>query len=99
MLVRAMAQLPTPQSDPLPYVSKAFETVALAKVSASGPDAQRLGYLAATDSFTMNRERLMADAKAKALQRVREGITYLRRGRRYQSAANRSPRRSTSACT
>jgi 3-hydroxyacyl-CoA dehydrogenase len=73
MLVRAMAQLPAPQSDPLPYVSKAFETVALAKVSASGPDARRLGYLASTDSFTMNRERLMADAKAKALERVREG--------------------------
>ena len=73
MLVRAMAQLPTPQSDPLPYVSKAFETVALAKVSASGPDAMRLGYLASTDGFTMNRERLMADAKAEALERVREG--------------------------
>jgi 3-hydroxyacyl-CoA dehydrogenase len=73
MLVRAMSQLPTPQSDPLPYVSKAFETVALAKVSASGPDAQRLGYLAPTDAFTMNRERLMADAKATALDRVREG--------------------------
>jgi len=73
MLVRAMALLPSPQSDPLPYVSKSFETVALAKVSASGPDAQRLGYLAATDAFTMNRERLMADAKAKALERVREG--------------------------
>jgi 3-hydroxyacyl-CoA dehydrogenase len=73
MLVRAMQQLPTPISDPLPYVSKAFETVALAKVSASGPDAQRLGYLAPTDAFTMNRERLMADAKAKALERVREG--------------------------
>ncbi len=73
MLVRAMSQLATPQSDPLPYVQKAFETVALAKVSASGPDAQRLGYLAPTDAFTMNRERLMADAKAKALERVREG--------------------------
>jgi len=73
MLVRAMAGLPTPQSDPLPYVQKAFETVALAKVSASGPDAVRLGYLAATDSFTMNRERLMADARAKALERAREG--------------------------
>jgi 3-hydroxyacyl-CoA dehydrogenase len=73
MLVRAMQQLPTPQSDPLPYVQKAFETVALAKVSASGPDARRLGYLAETDSFTMNRERLIADAKAKALDRVREG--------------------------
>ncbi len=73
MLVRAMSQLPTPASDPLPYVSEAFETVALAKVSASGPDAQRLGYLSATDAITMNRERLMADAKAKALERVREG--------------------------
>ena len=73
MLVRAVAQLPTPQSDPLPYISKAFETVALAKVSASGPDAMRLGYLAPTDSITMNRDRLMADAKAKALERVREG--------------------------
>ena len=73
MIVRAMAQLPAAQSDPLPYVQKAFETVALAKVSASGPDGVRLGYLASTDAFTMNRERLMADAKAKALDRVREG--------------------------
>ncbi|MDP1571870.1 MAG: 3-hydroxyacyl-CoA dehydrogenase NAD-binding domain-containing protein [Vicinamibacterales bacterium] len=73
MLVRAMAQLPTPQSDPLPYLQKAFETVALAKVSASGPDAVRLGYLASTDQFTMNRDRLIADAKAKVLERVREG--------------------------
>jgi 3-hydroxyacyl-CoA dehydrogenase len=73
MTARAMAQLPTPQSDPLPSVQKAFETVALAKVSASGPDAVRLGYLAPTDNFTMNRERLMSDAKARALERVREG--------------------------
>ena len=73
MLVRAMQALPTPQSDPLPFVQKAFETVALAKVSASGPDARRLGYLTDTDSITMNRERLIADAKAKALERVREG--------------------------
>jgi 3-hydroxyacyl-CoA dehydrogenase len=73
MLARAMDALPTPQSDPLPFVQKAFETVALAKVSASGPDARRLGYLTSTDGFTMNRERLIADAKAKALERVRDG--------------------------
>jgi 3-hydroxyacyl-CoA dehydrogenase len=73
MVARAMASLPSPQSDPLPPVQKAFETVALAKVSASGPDAMRLGYLAATDAFTMNRERLIADAKARALARVAEG--------------------------
>ncbi|MGQ0732850.1 MAG: 3-hydroxyacyl-CoA dehydrogenase NAD-binding domain-containing protein [Acidobacteriota bacterium] len=75
MLVRAMAALPTLQADPLPFVQKAFETIVLAKVSASGPDARRLGYLAATDGFTMNRERLVADAKAKALERVRDGYT------------------------
>jgi 3-hydroxyacyl-CoA dehydrogenase len=73
MVVRAMSALPAPQSDPLPYLQKTFESVALAKVSASGPDAVRLGYLAVTDAFTMNRERLMADAKARALERVREG--------------------------
>jgi 3-hydroxyacyl-CoA dehydrogenase len=73
MLVRAMSGLPTAQADPLPSVQKAFETIALAKVSASGPDALRLGYLAPTDGFTMNRERLMADAKARALARVQEG--------------------------
>ncbi len=73
MLVRAVRALPTPQSDPLPHVQKAFETVALAKVSTSGPEAARLGYLAPTDGFTMNRERLIADAKATALERVRDG--------------------------
>jgi 3-hydroxyacyl-CoA dehydrogenase len=73
MTIRAMDQLSTPQSDPLPYIQKAFETVALAKVSASGPDAKRLGYLSPTDAFTMNRERLLTDAKAKALERAREG--------------------------
>jgi 3-hydroxyacyl-CoA dehydrogenase len=61
------------QSDLLPLVQRAFETIAFAKVSASGPDARRLGYLRATDSFTMNRDRLIADAKARALARVAEG--------------------------
>jgi len=73
MLARAMLKRPTPTADPLPFVQQAFETVALAKVSASGPDAQRLGYLSAVDSFSMNRERLIADAKAVALQRVADG--------------------------
>ena len=73
MLARAMAKRPSPASDPLPFVQQAFETVALAKVSASGPDARRLGYLSTVDSFSMNRERLIAEAKAVALQRVAEG--------------------------
>ncbi len=39
----------------------------------AAPDAERLGYLRPVDAFTMNRERLLADAKARALQRVGEG--------------------------
>lgn len=73
MLLRAMASRPSAGADPLPAVQRAFETVALGKVSKSGPDARSLGYLAATDGVTMNRERVIADAKARALERVREG--------------------------
>jgi 3-hydroxyacyl-CoA dehydrogenase len=50
-----------------------FETIGFAKVSTSADDGLRLGYLRPVDAVTMNRERLMADAKALALERVREG--------------------------
>src|SRR5204863_927544 len=45
----------------------------LAKVSSSAPDAVRLGYLRDVDGMTMNRDRLIADAKATALYRARMG--------------------------
>jgi len=51
----------------------AFETVALAKVSSSAPDARRLGYLRDADGLSMNRERLIADAKTAALARADTG--------------------------
>jgi 3-hydroxyacyl-CoA dehydrogenase len=73
MAARAIDALPSPSADPLPYVQRAFETVALAKVSASGPDAVRLGYLSAADGVTMNRDRLIADAKTQALARADAG--------------------------
>ena len=60
-------------ADLLPPIQKAFETIGFAKTSTSGPDARRLGYLRPTDSITMNRERLIADARSQALQRVAEG--------------------------
>jgi 3-hydroxyacyl-CoA dehydrogenase len=73
MVVRAVEQMPPTATDFLPPIQRAFEAIGFAKVSASAPDAQRLGYLRAVDAVTMNRERLIADAKAKALQRVAEG--------------------------
>jgi len=73
MAARAAEEMAPGASDFLPTVQRAFETIAFAKVSTSAPDAERLGYLRTVDAFTMNRERLLADAKARALQRVSEG--------------------------
>lgn len=52
---------------PLPPIVKAFETIGLAKVSKSAVEARELLFLASSDSITMNKNRLLADAKAKAL--------------------------------
>jgi 3-hydroxyacyl-CoA dehydrogenase len=65
--------MPAGSTDLLPPVQRAFEAIGFARTSGSGPDARRLGYLRDVDGFTMNRERLLADAKARALQRVRDG--------------------------
>ncbi len=44
-----------------------FETVAMAKVATSAFEARRLGFVSAGDRITMNRERLLSDAKEFAL--------------------------------
>jgi 3-hydroxyacyl-CoA dehydrogenase len=73
MVARAAEQMAPGSTDFLPTIQRAFELIGFAKTSASGPDAQRLGYLRPVDAITMNRDRLMADAKARALQRVSDG--------------------------
>jgi 3-hydroxyacyl-CoA dehydrogenase len=52
---------------------KAFATIGFAKTSSSAADARKLGYLREVDAATMNRDRLVYDAKQRALGRVREG--------------------------
>ena len=52
---------------------RAFETIGFGKTSTSAPDARRLGYLRDVDTWTMNRDRLVFDAKQHALRRVQEG--------------------------
>ena len=61
------------QTSTLASAQAAFETIAFAKVSTSAAHARQLGYLRDTDGVTMNRERLLADAKAVAIERVRAG--------------------------
>jgi 3-hydroxyacyl-CoA dehydrogenase len=73
MLARSMDDLPGPRADLLPFVQRVFETIGFATVSTSAAGARRLGFLRDVDRVTMNRERLMFDAKTYALERVREG--------------------------
>jgi 3-hydroxyacyl-CoA dehydrogenase len=75
MVARAAESMLPGSTDFLPSIQRAFETIGFAKTSASGPDAIRLGYLRPVDAVTMNRDRLISDAKARALERVREGYT------------------------
>ncbi|MBS1854215.1 MAG: 3-hydroxyacyl-CoA dehydrogenase/enoyl-CoA hydratase family protein [Acidobacteria bacterium] len=49
---------------------RAFELIGYAKVSESAAHARELGYLRASDGITMNRERLLCDARTAALALV-----------------------------
>ena len=49
---------------------RAFEQIGYAKVSGSAEDARQMGLLAATDGVTLNRDRLLGEAKALALSLV-----------------------------
>ena len=49
----------------------AFENIALAKVGTSAEECKDLGYLRRSDTYSMNRERLVADAKQTALALAR----------------------------
>jgi 3-hydroxyacyl-CoA dehydrogenase len=50
-----------------------FENIAMAKVGTSAEECRELGYLRRSDVFSMNRDRLVADAKQTALALARGG--------------------------
>jgi 3-hydroxyacyl-CoA dehydrogenase len=50
-----------------------FERIAMAKVSTSAAEARSMGYLSDSDGITMNRDRLLSDAKARAREMARAG--------------------------
>ena len=52
---------------PMGAVMKAFETIGTAQVAKSAEQARSMGFLGPHDGITMNRDRLLADAKRKVL--------------------------------
>jgi len=69
MLLRYKADKRMP-GGPMPAVAKAFEAIGTAQVAKSAFEAQEMNILRKNDGITMNRDRLLADAKAKALKLV-----------------------------
>ena len=75
MLVRAMDSIPADMkdADPFPFVKRAFETIALAKIATSAEQARDFGFLREEDSISMNGDRLIADAKKQVLALAASG--------------------------
>lgn len=56
-----------PGTDPLPILQQVLQTIAGARVSGSAAEARELGFLTGSDRVVMNRDHLLAEAKALAL--------------------------------
>jgi 3-hydroxyacyl-CoA dehydrogenase len=67
LLLRWIADTTRP-GGPMPPVIKTFETIAMASIARSAGEARELRFLRPSDGITMNRDRLLWDAKAKALR-------------------------------
>ncbi|HUZ03072.1 MAG TPA: enoyl-CoA hydratase-related protein, partial [Thermomicrobiaceae bacterium] len=59
--------VPYQEADPFEGVRRAFNLIALATTSGSAPEARKLGMLRDRDRISMNRDLLIADAKAGVL--------------------------------
>ncbi len=66
LLTRWLAHEKRPKG-PIPPIAKTFETIAKAEVARSAFEARDLLLLRPEDGITMNRDRLLADAKARVL--------------------------------
>jgi len=74
MLVRANENAASSEDLDLFHALKpAFESIAMAKVGTSAEECRDLGFLRRQDGISMNRDRLVADAKQAALALVRSG--------------------------
>jgi 3-hydroxyacyl-CoA dehydrogenase len=68
LLFRFTEQLaPYDEADPFEGVKRAFKVIAMATTSTSALEARSLGFVRSMDRITMNRDRLIADAKARVL--------------------------------
>ncbi|MCC7055006.1 MAG: 3-hydroxyacyl-CoA dehydrogenase/enoyl-CoA hydratase family protein [Gemmatimonadaceae bacterium] len=70
MLLRHVAPVQVDAARAMAATGHVFQAIATTRTSTSAADARTIGYLRSGDGITMNRDRLLADAKAKALSLV-----------------------------
>lgn len=69
-MIDRIAKAPGFPQGPMPAATKAFEMISTAQVAKSAAQAREMMILRAKDGISMNRDRLLADAKARALAMV-----------------------------
>jgi len=75
MLWRALAAIPEGvEVDTLPYVTNVFKSIAMAKVSSSAVEAQQFGFFYPRDGISLDKARLVAEAKARAIGLAEAGF-------------------------
>ncbi len=65
----------TPNAEALPFLQRVFELIGMAKVATSAEEARSFGFMGPADRVVMNREHLLAEAKAEVLHMVATGFT------------------------
>ncbi|MCF8565273.1 3-hydroxyacyl-CoA dehydrogenase [Alicyclobacillus tolerans] len=74
LLIRAIEGVPGDVEERLDqFVARAFQNIAMAKVSTSAKDAKKLGYLRPSDGISANSDYLLHDAKQTALGLAKSG--------------------------
>lgn len=67
-MINRWAQNPNMPKGPMPAVAKVFETISMASVSKSAAEAKEQLFLRPGDRISMNRDRLLYDAKQRVLE-------------------------------
>jgi 3-hydroxyacyl-CoA dehydrogenase len=86
LVSRPMAS--APDTPALPFLNKAFEAIAMAKVSASAVEARDLGFLDEDDRIVMNTDHLISAAKREVLDLADGYAPPERNGNVYASGAS-----------
>jgi 3-hydroxyacyl-CoA dehydrogenase len=75
MALRTSNLITDPDVDIQPYLNQIFETIGMAKVSTSGHDVKRLGYMRPQDAVVLNQDHRIYEAKQSVIRMDQAGYT------------------------